>query len=123
MSRSMEIQDKDDFVLIVYSGEFDMRSAHETIDHILQACSEKHCSAALLDCRNMTGKISTFDRYDSAMYGQVIKGTVSRMAIVGPPNLVLSDNFFENVALNRGLNLRVFIDMDKAVGWLKGQSW
>ena len=123
MSRSIEIEDRDDFVLIVYSGEFDMQSARETIDRILQACSEKHCSAALLDCRNMTGVVTTLDRFEAATYGQGIKDTVSRMAVVGPPGLVLSGPFFENVARNRGLNLRVFLDMDKAVGWLKGLSW
>ena len=123
MSRSIELEDKDDFVLIVYSGEFDMQSAKETIDRILQACSEKHCSTALLDCRNMTEIITTLDRFEAAIYGQVIKDTVSRMAVVGPPGLVLLVHFFENVARNRGLNMRVFLDMDKAVGWLKGLSW
>ena len=123
MAQTIEIHDKDDFILAVYSGEFDSQSAKETIDRILQACSEKHCSAALLDCRNMTGQITTFDRYDAATYGQVIKGIVTRMAVVGPPAFVLPDSFFENVARNRGLNLRVFIEMDKAVGWLMGQSW
>ena len=106
MSRSIELEEKDDFVLIMYSGEFDMQSAKETIDRILQACSEKHCSTALLDCRNMTGIITTLDRFEAAIYGQVIKDTVSRMAVVGPPGLVLSGPFFENVARNRGLHSR-----------------
>lgn len=29
------------------------------------------------------------------------------------------DNFVENVAVNRGINLKIFTDLEKAIDWLK----
>jgi hypothetical protein len=29
------------------------------------------------------------------------------------------DNFVENVAVNRGINLKLFTDVDKAIVWLE----
>lgn len=35
---------------------------------------------------------------------------------------MLPDNFVENVAVNRGINLKIFTDANEAIDWLKDKS-
>ena len=52
-------------------------------------------------------------------YGQKLRGKIARLAMIGLPETILQDRFVENVAVNRGVNLRLFTGMDEAVAWLE----
>jgi hypothetical protein len=46
-------------------------------------------------------------------------GVILKIALVGREDQMFTDNFVENVAINRGINLKIFTDVDEAVIWLK----
>ena len=74
---------------------------------------------AFLDCRNMTGEIKIFESFNVAEYGVKMIGIISKTALVGREDQMLPDNFVENVAVNRGVNLKIFTEIEKAIDWLK----
>jgi hypothetical protein len=118
-SETVEIHDHKDFLLVVYGGAFSLQAAKRAVDGMIQACAEYDRSLALFDCNRMTGKLSIWDRFQTMVYGQKIKGRVDKLALVGRPDMLLPDRFAETVAVNRGINLKVFTDREKAVEWLK----
>jgi hypothetical protein len=119
MSDVVDVYDKDEFVLVTYTGEFNVEAANRTIDRALQACKEFGKTRLLLDCKNMIGALSVFDRFQVAEYGQKLQGTMSKVAMVRPESQDPSDKFTETVAVNRGVNLKLFTDFEEAVKWLK----
>ena len=119
MSESIVIVDKQDYLLAVYVGEYNIADARVTIDQILRSIHQNGSRTVLLDCRQMTGQLSIWDRYQTAIYGQKMIGKVAKMALVRSQERAGADRFLENVAVNRGINLRLFSDYDEALAWLK----
>ena len=109
------------YIRFDYSGEFSEVMGKRCIDAMVEACSQVQISKALLDCRNMTGEIGIYDSFSVAEYGVKMIRIISKIALVGREDQMLSDNFVENVAVNRGVNLKIFTDGDEAIDWLKQQ--
>jgi len=75
--------------------------------------------AMLLDLREITGgRIRDMDRYDLAVLA-ARDSVGAPIALVATEALVDPRRFGEVVARNRGLNVRVFTDMDEATAWLR----
>jgi hypothetical protein len=102
-----------------YTGEFNEVMGKKCIDAMIEACGQAQISKALLDCMNMTGAIQIFDSFKVAEYGVKMWGVILKIALVGREDQMFTDNFVENVAINRGINLKIFTDVDEAVIWLK----
>ena len=96
-----------------------MEACKRCMDRMMDVCAEQRHLAVLLDCRRMKGQLSIMDRFHIMEYGQITRGAISRLALVNLAQNILPDNFAENVAVNRGVGLKVFTDIDKAVQWLK----
>ena len=75
--------------------------------------------ALLIDIRELTdARMSDVDRYDLGVLAARDSIGVP-IALVGPESMVDARRFGESVARNRGLNLRVFTDLDEAMAWLR----
>ncbi|MBN1163903.1 MAG: hypothetical protein JXB45_04945 [Candidatus Krumholzibacteriota bacterium] len=114
----LRIEDRGDFVLVEFSGKFSVETGKRCVDTMVEACATYQRSALLFDCRRMTGYLSIMDRFQVMAYGQITSGTISKLALLGLPEHTLPDNFSENVAVNRGVNLKIFTDFEEAVAWL-----
>jgi len=82
------------------------------------ACHEHHRSRVLLDCREMTGNLPMMDRFEVTVYGATKRHQIRRLALLGREEMVLPDNFVENVAVNRGMDVKIFTDFYEAELWL-----
>lgn len=93
---------------------------------IVAACLSGGCNKALLDERQLEYSLSVFEMYDLAEYysKQVRKLTpkVIKAAIVCDPSFVKDATFWEDCSVNRGLWVRVFSSIDKALLWLEGDT-
>lgn len=118
MSENLTISDQGEYMLTEFFGSFSVEEGKRCIDAMTAAARDNKRPKALLDCRRMSGDLSVGARFDVAEYAVTTRGTISRIALVNRPEVVLSDNFLENVAINRGVNLKVFTDFDAAVRWL-----
>ena len=119
MIEGLSIIQEEAYIRFDYTGEFSIVMGKQCIDAMVEACSQTQISKALLDCRNMTGEINIFSSFMVAEYGVKMIGIISKTALVAREDQMLSDNFVENVAVNRGVNLKLFTDADEAIDWLK----
>ena len=119
MIKNLRIIQKKGYILFGFSGEFSQEAGKQVIDAMVEACTQAQISRALLDCRNMTGEIQILESFMVAKYGIKMIGSISKFALVGRQDQMFPDDFVENVAVNRGINLKLFTDAEEAVNWLK----
>jgi hypothetical protein len=119
MVKDLRISKKEAYILFDLTGEFNQEAGKKCIDAMVEACSQSQISKALLDCRNMGGEIQILESFMVAKYGVRMIGSISKLALVGREDQMFPDNFVENVAVNRGINLKLFTDIEKAIDWLK----
>jgi hypothetical protein len=115
----LEIHDRGNHILIDFFGEFSREAGKRCFDSMVEACDEFGRSTVLLDCRKMTGQPGILDRFLVMEYGQITHRTISRLALVSRQENILPDRFEEHVAVNRGVNLRIFTDIEAALAWLR----
>jgi hypothetical protein len=85
---------------------------------IIGAAMKFKCKKILCDERELQYALSTLDTYKLAEEASAYSKHTTRIAIVCAPKFLKDGLFYENVASNRGLTVRVTSDYDKAVEWL-----
>jgi hypothetical protein len=88
----------------------------------VQSCQQTGHQYVVLDCRGMTGTMSLFEKFEVAVYGRHIVGTIGRLAIINRPEVMEPDNFVKTVANNRGVNLNLFTDLADGIQWVTGRE-
>jgi hypothetical protein len=119
MSDNVKIVRKEGYLNLTISGAFSLEAAKQSVDILAAACDKENCYTVLFDCRPMTGEMPIFDRYQIGRYGTEVLPHTIKFAMLGREDQVSPDAFFENVAVNRGMILKVFSDEKKAIEWLK----
>jgi hypothetical protein len=124
---SIEALPKPEFLHVRVTGEFALDDANDCIDQILRAVAQHGSTKVLVDCRDLTGTLSTLDRYEHSVYAArellraretgVSGGT--RFAYVARPPLLSNERFGETVASNRGANVTSTDSLQEALQWLE----
>lgn len=112
MTQEFTISDQGPYLLTDFCGEFSAAAG------MREAAIASGRRRVLLDCRTMTEDMPIIARFQVAEYSQKTRGAIDRIALVNRPEVVLPDNFVEHVAVNRGVNLKIFTDFDQAERWL-----
>ncbi|MCP4391444.1 MAG: hypothetical protein GY802_24335 [Gammaproteobacteria bacterium] len=99
------IADKGSYLLVEFSEQFSVASGKQCIDSMVEAGDDHGCSKVSLDCRNITGEMPVSDRFQVAAYGASKRQQIRRLALLNREDVMLPDNFVENVAVNRGMNM------------------
>ena len=84
---------------------------------ILRARAEK-TRLIFCDERELKYEIGTIDTYELADQISHVAPEVSKVAIVCSAACFPDGKFWENVAVNRGLPVRMFVDYEEAARWL-----
>ncbi|MBI5297190.1 MAG: hypothetical protein HY869_17065 [Chloroflexi bacterium] len=85
---------------------------------IIQACLEGGCARVLCNESNLEYRLSTFDIFQSAESIAARVHKPVKTAIVCNEKFITDAQFWETVAVNRGMTVRFFKDMDTARRWL-----
>jgi hypothetical protein len=121
MNYELKIIEKVGFAAAILRG---VRTPETLLAAAAQAtafCDERNISRILIDLRGMSGGLDTLETYDVAgreLPRQKAVRRVLRSAILDRPENIERIRFFETVAVNRGLNVRVFADEAPAIEWL-----
>ncbi len=101
------------------SGTLDMHLIAEFVDELVHLMNQHQCFRILSDLRGIEVAVSTVDIYH-------LPKLIEQRGYTGPlRRAVVFDGshddfeFYENVSVNQGQNLRVFSDFDHALEWLK----
>lgn len=107
-------------LLFVESSGFD-ESLAEVQEYglaILSRCAEGGHTRLLCDERKLDYRLDTVDTFRAAAFIAEIAPGVGRAALVCHPSCATDAQFWENVAVNRGVSVRVFQDLEAACAWL-----
>ncbi len=110
-----------DYIYLVGEGIEDSLEENKKIHQmIVNLCKNHHYDRVLIDDRKVTYTASIISLYQLAeYYAKVdIPRQIKRAAILANPKYKESNDFFENTSRNRGINLRLFYDLERAEQWL-----
>jgi hypothetical protein len=111
MIDDLKIIDKGEYLYFDFFGQFSVMKGKSVIDAMVKYAIEYSQTKILLDCRKITGEMPVMERYQVAEYSEVTRKNIDKIAMVNRDDVVLPDNFVENVAVNRGINLKIFKDI------------
>lgn len=114
------------YLRIILEGAWDNALIGEIADGILGLCVKHQTRKILCDMREFSGNPSVMARFHMAttFTMKYIRGRLShrlppcRFAVVGHHPLVDPNRFEETMAVNNGLPVKTFTDLEKAVAWL-----
>jgi hypothetical protein len=86
---------------------------------LIAACVGYGVTRLLCNELRLDYRLGVADTYRAAEFIAAEAPTVAWVAIVCNPTQVADARFFEDVAVNRGLTVRVFTELDAAAAWLK----
>lgn len=112
---------------VTATGEFSLKEAERTFLEILDAVAQHKTAKILIDGRELKGQPKSIERF---YYGEFAANAVARFRkrdVVRAPQFayVLKEpvldprRFGETVAVNRGMWVMVFDNLDDAFGWLR----
>jgi hypothetical protein len=118
MNNQIEIVKKDNYLHVTVSGIFSPELSEDSIDNMVAAAKKDEFTKILFDIRPMSGEIGVLDRFESGRYGALIIPQNFKIAMLGRNDQISPDKFFQTVVRNRGVNLKVFSEFEKAIEWL-----
>ena len=122
----MQIHVEGPLFYVSLAGEMDGRLAEKTYREVLRECVAGGRSKMLIDCRALSGELSTTERYslgklvadENASVAAREAGGQVRVALVGTQPFIDRDRFGETVAVNRGAAVKVTDDLASAYRFL-----
>jgi hypothetical protein len=122
----MRIHFEGPLVYVSLAGEMNGRLAEKAYREVLRECVAGGYSKMLIDCRALSGELSTTERYslgkvvadENASVAAGEAGRHVRVALVGNHPVIDRDRFGETVATNRGAAVKITYDLESAYRWL-----
>ncbi len=126
MAFTFKVEVKPDYLLMLFEGAFESSDIEDFLTRVIETCTTHQCAKMLVDFREVKGSMSTMDRFNlgfkaaakylkAKMTGKI---TNCRFAFLGQTPLVDPNRFGETVAVNRGVNVKAFTELEEALRWL-----
>jgi len=117
----MEIKQHKDYLLVRFGDIWSGETGYKVIEEIKQECEKSGLYRILFDQRQHTEDSSIFSEFNLAekVAEEAEKINLEGIAILSLPKFQKNDSFFENVATNRGMNIKYFYSTEEeALQWL-----
>jgi CheY-like chemotaxis protein len=126
MGMILEIRAESGFLHVDATGKFSLEEAERTFLEILEAVAQHKVKKVLFDGRRITGNPKTMERF---FYGKFAADAVrkfedrgvsywTQFAYVLEEPVLDPLRFGETVAVNRGMNVKTFDNLEDALQWL-----
>ena len=111
------IEGRKGYLYVEYSEPYLFNNLIDMMNEVLVICEKESYQKFLVNNSNMTGKVAPMERFELAVKGASLFLYKGKYAIVYRKEEI--NRFAETVGDNRGLNARIFSDMDEAMKWLE----
>jgi hypothetical protein len=126
MSLKLEISPESGFLRVGALGKFSLKEAKRSFLEMLDAVAQYNVKKVLFDGRRIAGHPETMERfYYGAFAAQAVKKYSDRgvsrdtqFAYVLERPVLDPGRFGETVAVNRGMHVKAFDNLEDAIGWL-----
>ena len=112
-----KIEQRDNYIYVEYDEEYSIDVFVSTSKQVFDFCQAKNYRKVLVNITNMPGKVRTIQRFEIGVQGSLIFRNLIKVAVLYRKEEI--DWFAETVSKNRGLNAKIFSDLDKAMEWLE----
>lgn len=127
MSLIQKISAQPDSLYVKITGNFSLEEAQDHFIEMLQAIAQHKVKKVLVDGREVSGEPETMERF---FYGEFAAESVAKFAKHGvslatqfayvlQEPVLDPDRFGETVAVNRGVRIKAFDELDDARQWLQ----
>jgi len=107
------------FVRVRMAGPWTIDEICSQPEALLAECTVRKQKLLLIDFTELDRQpVTTLERYKLGMSTHVFSGKLERIAVAARPDFIDPERFGERVARNRGVNIRVFDDLENARRWL-----
>ena len=113
---------ENDFVMIICDGENDFEDYKDQAESAFSLLKKHNASRVFVDDRKLINKATPEEIYFlKDYYSEVgIDSSVSIALLVSNERGISEQfEFYENIMRNHGFNLKLFLDKEKAMKWLK----
>ena len=117
MSETVRIDRQHDVIVIDFSGDAKNRDLSQSLESVLRIIREQDMKNIMIDARLQSSLASTIELYSFAC-GLAIQTRCLKHALVVATHSMCDMSFIENVAVNRGANMRSFSSTEDALSWL-----
>jgi hypothetical protein len=118
MSLQLQIEEMPDYLIAKFIGPGAPEEVWQQYESIAERCKRANKNKLLLHFLEAHAEISLVDRYFLGGEAQIFKRYNLQVAIACRPEHLDEKKFVEIVARNRGVNLRVFTNVEDALEWL-----
>ena len=116
-----KIEQRDGYIYVEYDDEYSLEVFISTSKEVFELCQAQGCRKVLVNITNMPGKVRTFQRFEIGVQGSLIFRNLIKAAVLYRKEEI--DWFAETVSKNRGLNAKIFCQMDEALKWLEVDTY
>ena len=120
MSWTSVYNSDNDFIEVAYEGVLAAVDLKEEGEQSMALAIEHKTSRFLVDLKKFKKSLSVLDIYESPVrYDGKLKGPIY-LAVVEPLSLLAREDskFYETVCVNRGWDVRTFVERKLAIDWL-----
>lgn len=125
MSYRISYLEEHDIIESIFEDTTNLQEIKESTVKGLSLAAEKKCKNFLADCSGLKQGSSILELYSLGnFYVEINVERGTRQAVI-LPNVKKIENelrFYETVTRNRGFDVRVFSDREKAIAWLLGKE-
>lgn len=122
MELTLRIRADEGLLYATYSGPFSLAEAESTFLQIIEAVEQHKIQKVVVDGRKITGEPSAMERYWYGDFAAKLSRTirhVPRFAYILLPPVLDSKRLGETVAVNRGMFVKAFDNLDDGLKWLE----
>jgi hypothetical protein len=127
MSMRLEMCCVADLLEVRATGDFSLDEAKRTFLEMMDAVALQRTKRVLFDGRTMTGNPATMERFYYAEFAAATaaqsktlrKSSNTQFAYVLKEPVLDSEKFGETVAVNRGMFVKAFDNLEDALAWLE----
>jgi hypothetical protein len=108
----------DTLLVRAWGFDEDLADVQRYGEAVIAGCLAAGCTRVLCDESRLEYRLGILDTYRAATFLAEHAPRVARIALVCPASGFSDARFWEDVAVNRGLLVRVFTSTDAAKAWL-----
>lgn len=107
-------------MLVIHASGFDenLEEVQQYGMSIIEACGQYNVTHVLCDETDLEYRLSVIDTFQSAQFIAEQAPVIAKVALVCSEKFIADASFWETVAVNRGLTVRVFKKVEDARYWL-----
>ncbi len=122
MGHGIKYERDGSYIHLCYSGRVTLEELYASRENAIQMLADFSCRRLLVDVVDMSNNLDTLQHFEFTSSHRRILPAGVRVAVMVRDDVKDDGSFVEDIAVNRGIDLRVFYRAPEALDWLTSSS-